>query len=126
MLSLGGVVLNSSLVWTDRHVSDSVQQEVKRTLGGRAVIFALPVSNGKAVTFQGTEEYGWLDGSQVAQLEAMASIPGAVYTLHVEGTEYEVVFRHNEAPAFEAIPLVARLNEQVADYYACSIKLLTV
>lgn len=125
-LSIGGVALNPQMVWADRHVSQSVAQTVLTTLGGTPVIFSQRLVAGEAITLSAEIDRGWLTGAQVAAVAELASQPGAVFELEVNGVIRQVVFRHHEAPAFEAKPLIARLNQQHTDYFTATIKLMTI
>ena len=123
---LGGVALSSAMIIQDRDSSYAVAQSVKRTLGGQLKVFFAQLSRGKPITIIATEDSGWINKATVDQLYDMANSAGAVYELLVNGVSRSVVFRHHEAPAFEASPLVYRNNQQAEDYYTCTIKLLTV
>jgi hypothetical protein len=114
------------MVWSDRFVSNKVAQTTKRTLGGVPIVFAVPLYRGSAITLVATEEYGWLSGTVVQQLVAMADSPGAVYSLEVETYTYSVVFRHDDPPAVEMSPLIPRTNQASGDFFIGQIKLLYV
>lgn len=126
ILRLGGVELNPNMVWTDRFVSTSVAQTVKRTLGGVPVVFSVPLYRGSNITLVATEEYGWLSGTVVQQLITMAATPGGVHSLEVETDTYSVIFRHDEPPAVEMTPLIPRTNQNTGDFFIGQIKLLYV
>ena len=55
-----------------------------------------------------------------------AASPGGLYTLNLRGQTWQVMFRHHDAPAFEAKPLVPVANPQAGDFYLATIKLMTV
>lgn len=125
-IRLGGVLLSGSLQWTDRYAFTPVAQEVKRTLGGVPVVFSQGLTGGRPVTLEATEETGWLTYSMLQSVIAMASVPGAVYTLDFHGETLSVVFAAHENPAIDLKPLQPRAVPQPMDYYIGTIKLMTV
>ncbi len=126
MLSLGGVVLNDSMVWTNRHESQSVSMNTKRLLGGGLAIFTGRLTSGQSVILEANESAGWLTLAQVAQLENMADNLDTIYTLLVNSENHQVIFDHTAPPALSMRPLIARLNEESTDYFIGTIKLLKV
>lgn len=130
-LTLGGIVMNPYMVWQDRHVSQSVVQTVARTIGGAVVVWAKAVAKGQSITLVANEDAGWLTKAQTDAVEALSNQPGGIFTLDLNGTSFQVIFRHQDAPAFEATPFVPRLNEGDIgsvnlDYFMATIRLMTV
>lgn len=125
-LSIGGVALNPQMVWSDRYLSQRVAQTAVTTLGGVPVVFSQALVAGESITLVAEPDRGWLTGAQVAAVAELAGQAGAVFELEVNGVVRQVVFRHHEAPAFEARPLLARLNQQPTDYFTATIKLMTI
>jgi len=112
--------------WIDRHQSQKVDQAVQRTLGGGLIVYHRSLFNGQSITLAAQEDAGWLTLDQVTALEALAAQAGAVFVIDLNGTEYSVMFRHQDAPAFSAEPFVPRLNEGAQDYFMATIKLMVV
>jgi hypothetical protein len=125
-LTFNGITLDPSMIWNDRNQSKRVAQSVTRTLGGGAVVQAAAISQGLPITIASGQDQGLLRWPVVQQLEDLADVPGAVYVLDVDGTEYSVIFRHDEPPAFSADPLLARVAPFDEDYFRCTLKLMTV
>jgi len=123
---LGGVTLNPNMVWVDRFISQKVGQSLKRTLGGRPVIYSGAVGFGISITLEATEDYGWLPKSDVDQLVTFAEGVGSIFTLTFNAVNYDVVFRHNEPPALDFRPFVPRVAHVATDYFIGQIKLVTV
>lgn len=126
MITLDGITLNNSMVWVERYASQKVVQTVKRTLGSVPVVYAGLMEKGTLITLRATEEYGWIKKSVVSQLLAIAEVPGGVYILNFNGTQYSVVFRHHDSPAVDMEPLIPRTADGSDDYFIGEIKLLTV
>lgn len=114
------------MIWGDRETSQVVAQKVKRTLAGGLVVFAQQLTAGEEITLAATDEQGWLTKDQVDQVMGLAVVPGAQYPLQVGAEFFTVMFRHEDPPAFEASPLIERLNPDAGDYYTASLKLITV
>ncbi|MDO8892320.1 MAG: hypothetical protein Q7V00_10780 [Sulfurimicrobium sp.] len=115
-----------SLLWSDEWATASVAQTVRRTLDGSLVVFYGQISGGLPVTLESESDAGWLTRSQIEALTLRAASPGGVYTLSLRGQTYQVMFRHHDAPAFDAKPLVSLANPQPGDFYLATIKLMTV
>jgi len=125
-ISLGGIALDDSIIWEDRHLTQSVEQVVRRVLGGSPVIRAGALGGGVPITLVATQNYGWLSRAQATAVLALADTPGSVVSLVYGAEVFEVVFRHNDAPAVDLQPLLARQAPLSTDHYIGRIKLLTV
>ncbi len=126
MLNLDGIALPTGLVWLDEFTIEPVAQNVRRTLDGGLVVFYAGLRSGMSITLQSETDAGWLTRAQVEALAVRAVSPGGVYPLLIRDQSYQVMFRHHDPPAFEAKPLIARLNPDASDYYLATLKLMTV
>jgi hypothetical protein len=126
MITLDGIQLPADLLWSDEWTAARVVQTVRRTLDGSLVVFYGQVTGGVPLTLESQPDAGWLTRSQVEALALRAASPGGIYTLTLRGQTWRVMFRHHEAPAFEARPLVPLANPQPGDFYFATIKLMTV
>lgn len=131
VIRLGGVVLNPSMNWSDRFQSYQVAQSVNRTVGGRAIVFATPLKGGRKITFESTQDSGWLSKTTIDTLMGMAASVGASFLLEVGDDTtyvetYNVIFRHNEPPALEINPHIPRPSHEPSDTFFGKIKLLTI
>jgi hypothetical protein len=125
-LRLGGIELNSQMVWSDRHTSQAVAQAVLRTLGGAPVVFSQQLVAGQSITLEARQDRGWIRGSVLQELIALANVAGNIMELQVNTLSIQVMFRHHEAPALDFEPITPRLNEGNNDIYTGTIKLITV
>lgn len=125
MITLGGVIIPDSLIWTDRTKWSPVAQKVKVTLGGLSVVRASSLLNGRPITLEGTETQGWIPKDIAEELQALADTPMSVLVFNFHGEFVNsVMFRHHEPQALELTPLVqGALNP---DYFYGTIKLMTV
>lgn len=126
MIILDGISLPVSLLWSDEWAAAAVAQTVRRTLDGSLVVFYGHISGGLPITLESESDAGWLTRSQVEAMALRAASPGGVYTLSLRGQTYQVMFRHHDAPAFDAKPLVSLANPQPGDFYLATIKLMTI
>ena len=126
MIALDGLSLPLGLVWTDEFAAGRIAQSVKRTLDGSVIVFYGQLRAGLPITLESEPDAGWVTRSQVEALSLRAASPGAVFTLLLRGQTLQVMFRHQEPPAFEARPLVSRATPQPGDFYLATLKLMTV
>lgn len=126
MIALDGIVLPAGLLWSDEFSVARVAQTVRRTLDGSVVVFYGELRAGLPITLESEADAGWLTRTQIEALSLRAASPGGVYSLSLRGQTWTVMFRHQDAPAFEAKPLVAVANPQPGDFYLATLKLMTV
>lgn len=126
MMSLDGIALPAGLVWTDEFESRAVNQTITRTLDGSLVVFYGAQTRGLPITLASEPDAGWLTRAQVEALALRAASPGGAYALQLRGRLWNVMFRHHEAPAFQATPLINLANPTPADFYLATLKLMTV
>lgn len=125
-ITLDGITLSGSLQWKDRFSHSPVAQSTKRTLGGGLVVFSKGLVAGRPVTLEATEETGWITKAMLDSLASKAAVPGAVYSLDYHGEVLSVVFRHDEPPALDFLPLVPKAAPDAGDYFIGALKLLSV
>ena len=95
-------------------------------LDGSVVVFYGELHAGLPITLESEPDAGWLTRTQVEALALRAASPGGIYTLTLRGQTWRVMFRHQDAPAFEAKPVVPLANPQPGDFYLVTLKLMTV
>ena len=126
MIVLDGISLPVDLLWSDEWAASTVAQTVRRTLDGGLVVFYGELRAGLPITLESQPDAGWLTRTQVEAIALRAASPGGLYTLTLRGQTWQVMFRHHDAPAFEARPLVSVANPQAGDFYLATLKLMTV
>jgi hypothetical protein len=125
MIVLDGLALPDDLLWTDEWTASSVTQTVRRTLEGGLIVAYRRLRGGRPITLESSPETGWLTRDLVEALAPRAASPGAIYPLQWRGTTWTVMFRHHEPPAFDATPLLPRVNPSPEDFYRATLKLMT-
>jgi hypothetical protein len=126
MITLDGITLPAGLLWSDEFAVARVTQTVRRTLDGSVVVFYGELRAGLPITLESEPDAGWLTRTQIEALALRAASPGGVYPLVLRGQTWTVMFRHQDAPAFEAKPLLSVANPQAGDFYIATLKLMTV
>ena len=126
MIVFDGLSLPSGLLWADEFAATAVAQSVRRTLDGSPVVFYSPLRAGQPITLESEADAGWLTRALVEAIAVRAMSPGGVYTLSLRNQTYTVMFRHHDAPAFEAKPLVNLANPHAGDFYRATLKFLTL
>lgn len=126
MIVLDGLVLPADLLWSDEFTATAVAQSTQRALDGSLVVFYGELRAGLPITLESQPDAGWLTRTQVEAIALRAASPGGLYTLNLRGQTWQVMFRHHDAPAFEAKPLVPVASPQPGDFYLATLKLMTV
>lgn len=126
MITLDGISLPKDMLWTDEWGASKVAQTVRRTLDGGLVVFYGERRAGLPITLQSQPDAGWLTRAQVEAIALRAESPGGIYSLTLRGETRQVMFRHQDEPAFDAEPLIPLADPQPGDFYIATIKLMTV
>lgn len=126
MITLNGVQLSGSMQWADRHHWSPVAQNALVTLGGGTVVYSQSLAEGRPITLEARQDTGWITKAMLDQLEAMAAVAGAVYTIDIHGFTASVMFRHQDGPAVEFEPLTPKATPEATDYYIGTLRLFTV
>ena len=117
----------SGLIMENDITPIGVRSTVEKTLSGGLVIWEQAEQAGRSFDLVGGSDFGWLTRSVLLNLRTIASVPGATYTLVMEGVTSTVRFRNEAAPAVTAKPIVGRPNPAGTDYYSdIVIKLMGV
>lgn len=126
MITLGGVTLDDNMEFLERYKSQGLAMSVRRTLGGKPILYLGQLTSGFPITLESTESSGWMTKAVIVQLIALADVVGAVYELVHNGVSRQVVFDASDGPAVDMRPLIARTADADGDYFVGQIKLLTV
>ena len=125
MIQLDTIPLPNGLRWLDEFRTESVAQSVRRTLDGSLVVFYAGRRSGIPITLESEQDCGWFTREQIEAIALRAASPGGRFTLLLRDQIFTVMFRHHEAPAFEATPLINMANPKPTDFYLASLKLMT-
>lgn len=121
------VTLHPDLYWEDEFKWYPVEQATERTLTGGLVVDAVAKVLGRPITLKpDSDRSAWMQRSVVDQLKAWAQTPLLQMTLSLRGTSYQVLFRHDEAPALSVDPVVFYSDSESTDFYLVTLKLLVI
>lgn len=119
------VALHDDFYWSDENRWFPVEQTAQRTITGALVISVAEAVGGRPITLEGIDEQSaWATRADVEQLRAWASMPALEMTLALRGITRTVIFRHHEAPAFEASPIVHFSDVASGDFYRITVRLM--
>ena len=119
--TLGALTLPGQIMWIDRYSWAPATGQMERTMAGGLAMFTQSMANGRPVTLEAREGVAWLSRQQVDSIMAMASQPGAAFTLSWEGQTHTVRFAHHTPPVVQFFSIMP-----FADQYTGTIKLITV
>ena len=124
-ISLGGVALPDLIIdgefeWT------GVAAQVDTALSGNPIVWEHALS-GRSIDLVGEDDTAWIARSVLVSLQALAAVVNGTYALVYESDNYTVRFRHEDAPAIYAEPIIPRPNQAGTDWYnRVRIKLMVV
>jgi hypothetical protein len=121
-LTLDTISLPAGLRWMDRDDWQPVRQTVRQTLDGTLAVYHAPSLAGRPITLASAADEGWMSRATLDAVQALATTPGAVYALTIGATTYDVLFRHQEAPAITAEPILNRLAPVATDWFRVVLK----
>jgi len=126
MIQLDTLTLPDDLIWTDEFSAQPVAQTTQRTLDGGLVVFYGGLTSGLPISLESPSDGGWTRRDLVQALALRAASPGGVYTLSLRGQAWQVMFRHQEPPAFEAQALLDFSDPGPDSFYRVNLKLMTI
>jgi hypothetical protein len=125
-ITLDAIPLPPSLLWEDEFDAAPVVQTVQRTLAGGLLVQYGGLTAGRPITLASQSDAGWATRTTVQALQQRAAVPGGIYALSLRGVTYSVMFRHHEAPALAANPLIHLAAPADGSYYLITLRLITV
>lgn len=131
---LGGVTLPGDLQWTDEFTAWKVGQNIKTSLTGARIVQESALQSGRPITLEcdrSGEQFVGLKLDVLRALQALEEVAGATYELilpaHNSGTRsFMVAFNREGGQAIEATPIRFAAPAIDADYYAVTLRLMTV
>lgn len=119
--------LPDDLEWTDEFDWIPVEQSAEYSLTGSMVVETAEKLSGRPITLVGREKVAWLSRADVLQLRAWAATPGKVLTLTLaDARVFSVLFRHQDAPAIEAAPVLFMAPMEPTDFYVATLKFMEI
>ena len=94
-----------------------IQSSVHTAADGSPIIYEKSVSYGE-IDLVGGADFGWLSHATMKEIEALAKVVGASYTLNYDGTVYTVRFRNENPPVLSGDQIIERSNIDNQDWYS--------
>ena len=125
-ITLGLIELPEDIEWTDEYKWSPTVETNTYTLTGSLVIETATRQAGRPITLAG-QSNTWILRGVLKSLKALADTPGTTLTLTLnDAREFTVAFRHADAPAIDAAPIVWLRDYDDAWPYTITIKLIEV
>jgi len=125
-MMLGAIDLDDNIILAGEFAYPAAGQSVRRTILGRAVIQWAPVSGGRELVLEATDEGGRYKGfftrSQVEQIKALEAAQDVV-TLDTGAATYDVVVK---AGGVDVRPVIDLADPDAADHYVGTVTLIEV
>lgn len=119
------IELDPDLFWTDELQWQPVEQTAQRTVTGALIVSTASRVAGRPITLQPDDESSaWMSRATLDTLQAWASVPGREFLLDIRGTQYDVIFRHQDGPGVEARPVVHFSDVQSGDWYRVTLRFM--
>ena len=119
------IALPDDLYWADESTWQPVAQAVERTITGALVVQVHARTGGRPITLEPPGDDGaWMTRADLDALLAWAAVPGREMTLTLRGVDHQVVWRHQDAPAIQARPVVPFSDVAPGDFYVVTLKFM--
>ncbi|GAB3305618.1 hypothetical protein [Luteimonas notoginsengisoli] len=132
---LDGIALPEDLLWIDEFTAWKVGQAIKPSLTGARIVHESALQAGRPITLetqQGSNDYvGCVTLDVLRALQASEEVPGNTFALvmpaHNSGTRtFTVAWRRSDGAAIDARPIKHITPQFDGDYYAVTLRLMTV
>jgi hypothetical protein len=121
------VTLHPDLRWADENQFNTVEQTIQRTVTGALIVSSAARIAGRPITLQPEDESSaWMPQSTLDALRNFAVVPGRVMQLTLRGTSRDVIFRHHDGVALEAVPVVHYNDQDSADWHRITLRLMEI
>lgn len=118
--------LPDDLDWTDEFAWAPVVQATDYSITGALIVQVATRQAGRPITLVGSESRAWIKQPAVLQLDAWSHVAGQVLTLVMRGVSRQVMFRHADAPAFDAREIWGEVPTLASQEFAATLKLMEV
>ncbi len=119
------LTLPDDLEWSDEYAWLPVEQSIDYSVTGALIVDVGTKQAGRLITLRGDDKTAWLTRTEVDALRAWAAVPGQGLTLTLaDARVFEVAFRHHDAPALDATPVLFTAPMSAGDWYFVTLKFL--
>lgn len=121
------VTLHPDLIWNDEHNWFPVEQSVQRTITGALIVSSAERIAGRPITLAPVDDRSaWMPQVTLDALRNLAVVPGRVLQLNIRGTSRDVIFRHHDGAAIEALPVVHYNDVDATDWFTITVRLMEI
>jgi hypothetical protein len=121
------VELHKDLQWADEYNWLPVEQVASRSVTGAHIVQAALRIGGRPITLQPEDDRSaWMPRATVDALREWAATPALEMTLTINGTAFEVVFRHQEGSALQATPVMHYDVMVDEDHYLVTLRFMEI
>lgn len=100
---------------------------MQRTITGALVISSATRIAGRPITLEPDgESSAWMSGTTLASLRNFAVVAGRVMSLTLRGVSRDVIFRHHDGSAIDALPVVHYSDVDGSDWYRISLRFMEI
>lgn len=119
------IELNKDLYWSDEHTWLPVEQTVQRSTTGALIVSSATRVGGRPITLEPNDDSSaWMPEATLRQIRNLAVVPGRVMQLTLRGQTRNVIFRHHDGVAVEAVPVVHYSDVSGADWYRLTLRFM--
>lgn len=117
------LTLPQDLIWTDEFAWKKVEQVTEYSSTGALLVDEWVRQAGRPITLTGSVDYAWCLRPALQTLNAWSHVAGLQMTLSIHGTNYSVIWNHQEGP-ISADPVVPYSDPQPEDWYSLVLRFL--
>ena len=114
---LNTIKLPGSLIIENQFIFTGVRSVVEMSLGGIPIIWEDSVLGRPFDLISGELDGDQMSGKDLGDLQELAAVVDATYTLRFNDIKYTVRFRNEDTPTITAVPIVPRAKKGQYEYY---------
>lgn len=120
------LALPEDLYWADEAWAH-VEQTALRSVTGALIVSTMSRVAGRPITLRPEDDRSaLLPRSTLETLMSWANVPGREMVLNLRGVDYDVIFRHHDGSAIEAVPFVHYNDVAATDLYVATLKFTVI
>ena len=125
-MQLDTLTLPDDFLWVNEFDWSPVAQSVDRSLTGALMVFESEKAYGRSIVL-GDGENSWLTRAQLDLLFTLSeNLTHKMPLTLADGRSFTVVFDRSEGSPIEALPILPSTAPSPTDFYAVTLRLLTV
>lgn len=123
--SLGAIQIPEDVWWSDEFGWSAIEQRTTYSLTGALIVHVGKRQSGRQITLASSPKGGWVERNVVVALQAQRAMPDEQFLLVLaDGRQFTVM--HDNARAFEAVPVRPACDLTAASSYRITLPLIEV